>query len=74
MEKIENKWYYFKNTGAMAVGWIYIDGSWYYTNSNGEMQTGWLKIDEKTYYLSGRLNGNRVGSHKQLLVLLQFFR
>ncbi len=41
-EKIDNKWYYFGDTGAMQTGWI-LDNM-YYCDSNGAMVTGWKKL------------------------------
>ncbi|MBY6915436.1 lysozyme [Clostridium botulinum] len=60
-------WYYLKDNGTMATGWVKDkDGRWYYLDSNGAMQTGWLKDKKKWYYLEpnstgykGEMYGNR---------------
>lgn len=51
--KLENgKWYYYKEDGIKAVGWIKPDSNWYYLDSEtGEMKTGWLKLNNNWYYL-----------------------
>ena len=41
-EKINDKWYYFGDTGAMQTGWILDD--MYYCTAEGVMQTGWQKL------------------------------
>ena len=50
----EGKWlddiYYFKSGGAMATGWLELDGEWYYFQSSGAAAEGWLKISKKWYY------------------------
>ena len=51
-------WYYLKDNGTMATGWLKDkDGRWYYLNSSGTMQTGWLKDKEKWYYLESDSTG-----------------
>ena len=53
-----SKWYYLKDNGTMATGWIKDkDGRWYYLDSNGAMKTGWLKDKDKWYYLNPISNG-----------------
>lgn len=42
-EKIDNKWYYFGDTGAMETGWILDD--MYYCDENGVMLTGWQRLE-----------------------------
>ncbi len=62
-----SKWYFLKNNGTMATGWVKDkDGRWYYLDSNGAMKTGWLKDKGKWYYLEpsstgfkGEMYGNR---------------
>ena len=41
-EKINNKWYYFDDTGIMQTGWILDD--MYYCGSDGVMVTGWQQL------------------------------
>lgn len=41
-EKIDNKWYYFEDTGVMQTGWILED--MYYCGDDGVMLTGWQKL------------------------------
>ncbi len=54
----KGKWYYLKDNGIMATGWIKDkDGRWYYLDSNGAMQTGWLQDKGKWYYLNTVSNG-----------------
>lgn len=51
-------WYYLKDNGTMATGWLKDkDGRWYYLEDNGAMQTGWLKYDDKWYYLETNSTG-----------------
>lgn len=50
-EKINNKWYYFDDTGVMQTGWILDD--MYYCGDDGVMVTGWQKLlppDEEDDY------------------------
>ena len=42
-KKINNKWYFFDETGLMLTGWV--DENQYYTNSDGEMLIGWQELD-----------------------------
>ena len=52
-EKINDKWYYFGDTGAMQTGWILDD--MYYCGADGVMLTGWQKLvppDETEHELS----------------------
>lgn len=42
-KKINNKWYFFDETGLMLTGWV--DENQYYTNSDGEMLIGWQRLD-----------------------------
>lgn len=41
-EKIDNKWYYFDDTGIMQTGWILDD--MYYCGDDGVMVTGWQQL------------------------------
>ena len=47
-QKIDGKWYYFRQSLRMATGLAEIDGKWYYLNN--EMKTGWQQIDGKWYF------------------------
>lgn len=51
-QKIDNKWYYYDDSGKPVTGWQKINGKWYYMDDNGVMQTGWLKDKGIWYYLS----------------------
>lgn len=47
-----SRWYYLKDSGAMATGWLSKGGSWYYlAPESGAMQTGWQRIGGLWYYL-----------------------
>lgn len=45
-ERINGKWYYFKENGYLAGGWVNLEDCWYYlsknTDSFGQMVTGWV--------------------------------
>ncbi len=56
-QKVNGKWYYYNDIGAMQTGWQEIDDNWYYMSADGVMQTGWTKVGNKWYYLGG--NGAR---------------
>lgn len=45
----DSKAYYLDSEGAMAIGWILIDGSWYYMGPDGAMVTGWANVGNKWY-------------------------
>ena len=49
--KIDNIWYYFKESGSFGNGWVLDQGKWYYIKENGTMQKGWLKQNNIWYYL-----------------------
>ena len=49
---IENKQYFFDDSGVMQTGWQNADGSTYYFSSDGIMQTGWIELSQKKYYLA----------------------
>ena len=44
--------YYLQGNGALAIGWININGIWYYSNALGIRQIGWQNINGKWYYLN----------------------
>ena len=49
---IENKQYYFDETGTMRTGWQTLEGKQYYFGADGAMRTGWLEDSGKRYYLN----------------------
>ena len=52
-QKVNGKWYFLDEYGAMKTGWIF-DSSyngWFLLSANGDMLTGWQKVDGKWYYL-----------------------
>ena len=49
--KEDDKWYWLKEDGAMALGWHKINNKWYFFNQNGSMHEGWLEYYDKWYYL-----------------------
>lgn len=53
-KKISDTWYYFKDSGSMAKGWIQDSSkSWYYMDyTSGKMLTGWRADGSKWYYLN----------------------
>ena len=56
-ERIDDKWYYFNNSGIMVTGWQDIGGFWYYFHGNGEMALGWAKVNGKWYYFRPEKEG-----------------
>ena len=46
-----DNWYYFFDSGTVAVGWKYIDKNWFYFNQNGELQTGLVHDGNNLYYI-----------------------
>ena len=46
-----SKYYLDTKTGAMATGWLKVDGEYYYFAASGVMETGWLKLGSTWYYL-----------------------
>ncbi len=51
---IENKVYYFDETGKMHTGWLDLKGRRYYFGKDGSMVTGVKKIEGKTYYFNNK--------------------
>ena len=49
-EKVEDKWYYYKDGKMVKSDWIKYKGSFYYLGTDGAMLTGWQVIDGETYY------------------------
>ena len=47
---IDDRTYYFNESGYMQTGWQWIDGSYYYFNGSGHMLTNWQWIDGYCYY------------------------
>ena len=35
-KEINNKYYFFNNSGYIHTGWVFTDGNWYFCNDNGE--------------------------------------
>ena len=60
-EKIDSRWYHFKNNGYMSTGWVNDKGTWYYLAKSGAMQTGWLNDNGTWYYLSKNYGGMQTG-------------
>ena len=50
--KLNNSWYFYKEDGAMAKGWLAEGGKQYYMDPDtGSMRTGFLVLDGNVYYL-----------------------
>lgn len=71
MQKIKTKYYYFLDSGAMAVGWVYDEDEdcWYYMNQDGTRKTGWLSVGGAWYWFDSKgkmFNGGyrMVSEHK----------
>ena len=47
--KVDGKWYHFRNDGYMDKGWIKDGAWWYYLKNNGVMATGELNIGDNLY-------------------------
>lgn len=60
-EKLDGKWYHFKNNGYMSTGWLNDKGTWYYLAKTGAMQMGWLNDNGTWYYLSKNYGGMQTG-------------
>ena len=41
-EQAGSSWYFKKNDGTYAKGWLKDSGKWYFLDSNGAMKTGWI--------------------------------
>ena len=53
-QKIDGKWYFFDESGAMRKGWIVWKEAWFYLDpTDGHMHTGWLDYKKKRCYLDG---------------------
>lgn len=48
----KKSYYYYLESGELAVGWQQIAGKWYYFNLDGLMQTGWVKDKNAWYYFN----------------------
>ena len=46
-----DNWYYFFNSGTVAVGWKYLDNNWYYFNNDGPLRTGIVEDNNNLYYI-----------------------
>lgn len=46
----QGRWFWLKDGGYMAVGWLKVGDFWYYFESNGAMKTGWIPYFDKWYY------------------------
>lgn len=51
-QKVDGKWYFLNDFGAMQTGWLKSDGRWYLLGSSGDMLTGWRQTGGKWYYLT----------------------
>ena len=39
-------------SGAMATGWVSVNGHWYYMDQWGAMCTGWVLVGNDWYYMN----------------------
>ncbi|WP_314159904.1 MBL fold metallo-hydrolase [uncultured Gemella sp.] len=46
-----DNWYYFFNSGTVAVDWKYLDNNWYYFNNDGSLRTGIVEDNNNLYYI-----------------------
>ena len=60
-----DNWYYFFNSGNVAIGWKYLDNKWYYFNTDGSLKTGLLDDNNHKYYLD-KNNGMLTSTWKEL--------
>ncbi len=61
-EKVDGKWYYYDENGAICKGWKFIDGYWYYFDTTtGVMATGWNIVGSKKYYMYPSSGGMATG-------------
>lgn len=44
-QQIDNKWYYFNESGYMETGWIYWKEKWYYCGEDGAMKSNTMTPD-----------------------------
>ena len=51
---VDNKKYYYDETGTPLTGWQEINSNTYYFSRKGIMQTGKTKIGKKTYYFTAK--------------------
>lgn len=69
--RIGSDFYYFREDGAMAVGWIYneADEVWHYAEESGRLKKGWHRGGDAWYWFNSRYEmfsgGNRmIDAHK----------
>lgn len=48
---IDDKTYYYDDTGAFVTGWLELDGDRYYLDDSGVMMTGWGETENGRIYL-----------------------
>lgn len=60
-----DNWYYFFDSGSVAIGWKYLDNKWYYFNTDGSLKTGLLDDNNNKYYLD-KNNGMLTSAWKEL--------
>ena len=60
-----DNWYYFFNSGTVAVGWKYLDNKWFYFNNDGSIKTGIVKDNSNIYYID-KNNGMLTDSWKEI--------
>ena len=51
-QKIDDKWYFYNESGHFQTGWLEDGGKWYYLEPTGEMSIGWKTIKGKTYFFN----------------------
>jgi len=62
-DKQGNKWYYYKETGAMAKSeWVKYKSKWYYLGADGVMVYGWQTIGGKKYYFYEGVNDGHMAA------------
>lgn len=49
-EQSGGSWYFKKNDGTYAKGWLKDKGNWYYLDNNGTMKTGWIQDNGNWYF------------------------
>ena len=60
-----DNWYYFFNSGSVAVGWKHLDNNWYYFNNDGSLRTGIVEDNSNLYYID-KNNGMLTNSWKEI--------